>query len=110
MPLNYTFLIHSEILYAIDRHNNIMPGEKITFLDGALLCLIKSFQDKGQKFYMSNKELSKLFASNESTIQRSTKRLCALQLISSEKVYFGQQPRRYLTYNPQKLQEFLTTY
>lgn len=110
MPLNYTFLIHSEIMYAIDRHNSIMPGEKLTLLDGALLCLIKSFQDRKQKFYMSNKELSKLFAANESTIQRSTKRLCALQLISSEKIYFGQLPRRYLTYNPEKLQEFLNTY
>lgn len=107
MPQNYTFIIHSDIMYAINKHNNIMPGERLTFLDGAILCFIKSFQDKGQKFYMSNKELSKLFISNESTIQRSINRLISMQLLSSEKIYYGQQPRRYLTYNEWTLQELM---
>ena len=106
-PSNYTFLIHSDIMHAINKHNNIMPGERLTFLDGALLCFIKSFQDKGQKFYMSNKELSKLFISNESTIQRSINRMISMQLLSSEKVYFGQTPRRYLTYNAWTIEEMI---
>lgn len=110
MSQNYSFLIHSDVMYAIDKYNNIMPGERMTFIDGAILCFVKSFQDKGQKFYMSNKELSKLFASNESTIQRSLKRLISIKLISSEKMYFGQQPRRYLTYDPTELQKFISTY
>ena len=109
MPNKYSFLVHSNIMHAINKHNNIMPGERLTFLDGALLCFIKSFQDKNQKFYMSNKELSKLFVSNESTIQRSINKLTSMQLLSSEKVYCGQQPRRYLTYNAWTLQELLET-
>ena len=109
MSQKYSFLIHTDILYAIDKHNNIMPGDKMTLLDGAILCLVKSFQDKGKKFYMSNKELGKLFASNESTIQRSIKRLLAMKLLNSEKIYFGQQPRRYLTYDDWQLQEFIST-
>lgn len=79
----------------------------MTLLDGALLCLVKSFQDKGQKFYISNKELAKLFASNESTIQRSLNRLLKMKLLSAEKIYHGQTPRRYLTYNEWALQDFM---
>ena len=94
-------------MYALNKHNNIIPGERLTFLDGALLCFVKSFQDRQQKFYMSNKELSKLFISNESTIQRSINRLISMKLLCSEKVYCGQQPRRYLTYNAWTLQELL---
>lgn len=107
MSNKYSFLIHSDIMHALNKHNNIIPGERLTFLDGALLCFIKSFQDRQQKFYMSNKELSKLFVSNESTIQRSINRLISMKLLSSEKVYCGQQPRRYLTYNAWTLQELL---
>jgi hypothetical protein len=103
MSNKYSFLIHSDIMHALNKHNNIIPGERLTFLDGALLCFIKSFQDRQQKFYMSNKELGKLFISNESTIQRSINRLISMKLLSSEKVYCGQQPRRYLTYSPEVL-------
>ena len=106
MPQEYSFLMYSSIMYAIDKHNNIAPGERMTFLDGALLCFVKSFQDKGQKFYMSNKELGRLFAANESTIQRSLKRLISMKLLSSDKIYYGQQPRRYLTYNEMELRRF----
>ena len=96
-------------MQAISKHNNIMPGERMTLLDGVILCLVKSFQDKNQKFYMSNKEIGKLCASNESTIQRSVNKLLAMNLLHSEKIYFGQQPRRYLTYDTWVLEEFLST-
>lgn len=105
----YSFLIQSDIMHAITRHNNIMPGERMTLLDGVILCLVKSFQDKNKKLYMSNKEIGKLCASNESTIQRSINRLLSMQLIQAEKIYCGQQPRRYLTYNEWTLQEFIST-
>lgn len=107
--MSYSFLIQSDIMHAITQHNNIMPGERMTLLDGILLCLIKSFQDKNQKFYMSNKEIGKLCASNESTVQRSINKLVSMGLIHSEKIYCGQQPRRYLTYNEWTLQEFIST-
>ena len=109
MSNKYSFLIHSDIMHALNKHNNIIPGERLTFLDGALLCFIKSFQDRQQKFYMSNKEIGKLCASNESTIQRSINRLLSMDLLHAEKIYCGQQPRRYLTYNEWTLQEFIST-
>ena len=103
----YNFTLHLNIMYAIGTYNNIMPGDKLTFLDGALICFIKSFQDNGQQFYVSNKELAKIFIANESTIQRSINKLTKLELIRSEKIYIGQQPRRYLSYDKDKLQELL---
>lgn len=108
MPSKYNFSIQSDIMYAINKYNNIVPGERIAFLDGAILCLVKSFQDKNQKFYMSNKEIGKLCVSNESTIQRSINRLTSIKLLNSEKIYCGQQPRRYLTYDAVALQNFMS--
>ena len=99
--------MHLDILYAINTYNNIIPGEKLTLLDGALICFIKSFQDNNQRFFVSNKELSRIFSVNESTIQRSINKLTKMELIHSEKIYFGQQPRRYLSYDQNKLQELL---
>ena len=103
----YNFTMFSNILYAINTYNNLIPGDKLTVYDGILICLIKSFQDSGKQFFMSNKELSKLLLSNESTIQRSINRLTKIGLLHSEKQYFGQLPRRYLTYDKNKLQELL---
>ena len=103
----YNFTMHLDILYAINTYNNIIPGEKLTLLDGALICFIKSFQDNNQRFFVSNKELSRIFSVNESTIQRSINKLTKMELIHSEKIYFGQQPRRYLSYDQNKLQELL---
>ena len=103
----YNFTLHLNIMYAINMHNNLIPGEKLTFLDGALICFIKSFQDNNQKFFISNKELARIFIANESTIQRSINKLTKMGFLSSEKIYSGQLPRRYLTYNEAKLQELL---
>lgn len=103
----YNFTMHLDILYAINTYNNIIPGEKLTLLDGTLICFIKSFQDNNQRFFVSNKELSRIFSVNESTIQRSINKLTKIGLIHSEKIYFGQQPRRYLSYDQNKLQELL---
>ena len=103
----YNFTMHLDILYAINTYNNIIPGEKLTLLDGTLICFIKSFQDNNQRFFVSNKELSRIFSVNESTIQRSINKLTKMELIHSEKIYFGQQPRRYLSYDQNKLQELL---
>ena len=103
----YNFTMHLDILYAINTYNNIIPGEKLTLLDGTLICFIKSFQDNNQRFFVSNKELSRIFSVNESTIQRSINKLTKMKFIHSEKIYFGQQPRRYLSYDQNKLQELL---
>lgn len=103
----YNFTLHLNIMYAINTHNSIVPGDKLSFLDGALICFIKSFQDNDQPFYISNKELARIFVANESTIQRSLNKLTTLGLLKTEKVYCGQQPRRYLTYDKEKLQELL---
>ena len=103
----YNFTLHLNIMHAINTHNNIMPGDSLTFLDGALICFVKSFQDNNQPFYISNKELANIFIANESTIQRSINKLTRIGLIQSEKLYLGKQPRRYLTYDKGKLQELL---
>lgn len=103
----YNFTTHVNIMYAINTHNNLIPGDKLTFLDGSLICLVKSFQDREQKFFISNKELSKIFIANESTIQRSINKLTKIGLLHSEKIYSGQLPRRYLSYDKDKLQELL---
>ena len=103
----YNFTLHLNIMYAINTYNRIMPGDKLTFLDGALICLVKSFQDNDQQFYISNKELSKIFVANESTIQRSINKLTGMGLLKTEKIYSGQLPRRYLSYDKDKLRELL---
>ena len=103
----YSFTLHLNIMHAINNYNNIMPGDKLTFLDGTLICFVKSFQDNNQQFYISNKELSKIFIANESTIQRSINRLTNMGLLKTEKNYIGQLPRRYLSYDKDKLQELL---
>ena len=103
----YNFTLHINIMYAITNHNNLIPGDKLTLLDGSLICFIKSFQDNGQKFFISNKELARIFIANESTIQRSINKLTQMGLLKSEKIYSGQLPRRYLTYSETKLQELL---
>ena len=103
----YNFTLSIDIMYAINNHNNLIPGDKLTFLDGALICFIKSFQDRDQKFFVSNKELAKIFIANESTIQRSINKLTKIGLLHSEKIYVGQLPRRYLSYDKEKLQELL---
>lgn len=103
----YNFTLHLDIMHAINNHNNLIPGEKLTFLDGAMICFIKSFQDHDQRFFVSNKELARIFVANESTIQRSINKLTKMGLLKSEKIYSGQMPRRYLTYDKSKLQELI---
>ena len=103
----YNFTLHLNIMHAINTHNNIIHEDKLTFLDGALICFIKSFQDNNQKFFVSNKELAKIFVANESTVQRSINKLTKMGLLHSEKSYIGQLPRRYLTYDEDKLQNLL---
>lgn len=96
----FNFQIHSTIMYALNNHNNLLPSPRLTLLDGAILCLAKSFYETDRKLYMSNKELSKLLLSDPGTVQRSIDRLVTAGLISKEKEYAGSKPRRYLTYKP----------
>ena len=99
MAKNYNFSIYTDILYALDYSNKTMPNSHFNILDASILCLIKSFNDKKQQFYMSNKELSTIFLSDPTTIQRSLKRLTSSGLVTSRKEHNGKTPRRYLSYN-----------
>ena len=96
----FNFQIHSTIMYALTKHNDLLPNPRLTLLDGTILCLAKSFYETDRKLYMSNKELSKLLLSDPGTIQRSIDRLVTAGLISKEKEYVGSKQRRYLTYKP----------
>ena len=103
----FNFQIHSSIMYALNNHNNLLPTPRLTLLDGAILCLAKSFYEADRKLFMSNKELSKLLLSDPGTIQRSIDRLIQEGLISKEKEYVGSKQRRYLTYKPEAIQNLL---
>ena len=87
-------------MYAINKHNDLLPDPRLTLLDGAILCLAKSFYEADRKLYMSNKELGKLFLSDPGTVQRSIDRLIKAGLITKEKEYIASKQRRYLTYKP----------
>lgn len=103
----FNFQIHSSIMYALNNHNNLLPSPRLTLLDGAILCLAKSFYETDRKLYMSNKELSKLFLSDPCTIQRSIDRLITAGLLAKEKEYIASKQRRYLTYKPEAVANLL---
>ena len=107
---NYNFSLRSDIMYAIDRHNAIMCDERLTLLDGAILCLVKSFTDSNAEFYMSNQEMKKLFASDPTTIQRSVDRLVRKGLLKKENGYCNMRKRRYLTYQSDAANHFIEQY
>ena len=107
MRINYSFLMSSDIMYAIDRHNAIMYDERLTLLDGAILCLIKSFAESNRKFFMSNQEMKKLFASDPGTIQRSIDRLVRKGLLKKEKEYIDMRQRRYLIYQSDAVNDLI---
>ena len=110
MWTNYSFMLHSDILYAIDRHNAIMCDERLTLLDGAILCLVKSFNDHNKQFFMSNQELKKLFASDPGTVQRSIDRLLRKGLLTKETSYVGRHKRRYLAYKEDAVAKLISQY
>ena len=103
----FNFQIHSSVMHALNKHNDLLPDPRLTLLDGTILCLAKSFYETDQKLYMSNKELGKLLLSDPGTIQRSIDRLVTAGLISKEKEYIASKQRRYLTYKPEAVNNLL---
>lgn len=103
----FNFQMHSTIMHALNKHNDLLPSSRLTLVDATILCLAKSFYETDRKLYMSNKELSKLLLSDPGTIQRSIDRLVAAGLISKEKEYVASKQRRYLTYKPEAIQNLL---
>lgn len=106
----YSFLLHSDILHAINRYNSIMCEERFTLLDANILCLIKSFHESNQKFYMSNQELKQVFISDPGTIQRSIDRLIRKGLIKKEIEYIDMRKRRYLSYQSDAVSKLIQQY
>ena len=103
----FNFQIHSNILYALNKHNEIMVGPRLTLLDASILSLAKSFYETNNKLFMSNKELGKLFLSDPGTVQRSIDRLVEYNLLKKEKEYIGHKQRRYLVYQPDAMQNII---
>ena len=103
----FNFQVHSSIMHALNKHNDLLPDPRLTLLDGAILCLAKSFYETDQKLFMSNKELGKLLLSDPGTIQRSIDRLVSAGLITKEKEYIASKQRRYITYKPEAVQNLL---
>ena len=104
---NYTYVMHLEIMKALKRHNEIIPNSKFTTLDGNILCMIRSFAEKGQLFYMSEREIAANNITSEKTVQRSIKRLCEAGLLKSKLDYSTGTRRRYLEYQPKAVQELI---
>lgn len=100
----YNFQMQSNILYALNKHNELIPTPHLTILDAAILSLSKSFFETGNKLFMSNKELGRLLLADPGTVQRSIDRLMAAGLLKKEKEYIGAKPRRYLLYQPDAVQ------
>lgn len=103
MTKNYMFTIYSDITKALKHHNEIMPSEKFTTLDGNILCLVKSFSDNGLDFFMSEKEIAETNITSEKTVQRSVNRLCKANLLKKEKL----NGRRILVYQESNVHDLL---
>ena len=104
---DYTYLTHTNIPYAMDRYNKIMPGTKFKTIDGCILNIVKSFSENGAKFFMSNEELGRITISNASTVQRSVDRLVAAGLLKKENTYTAGKPQRILIYQKEAVQNLL---
>ena len=88
-------------------HNSIMPGAKFTLLDYNLLCLVKSFNETGNSFYMSNDQLASELFSCEKTVRSSIKRLCEHQLLKKEYIEGNRLKGRYLIYQEEAVNKFI---
>ena len=108
MGKNYNYQNHSYIAQAMQTHNSIMPGPKFTLLDYNILCLVKSFNETGNCFYMSNEQLAKEFFSCEKTVRSSIKRLCEHGLLKKEYIENNRLKGRYLTYQEDAVQRFVS--
>jgi hypothetical protein len=107
MGKDYNYKNYFSISDAMYVSNTIMPGDKFTLLDYNLLCLIKSFADAKQNFYMTNDQLAKLFLSSERTIRYSISRLCNSKLISKENIDNNRLKGRYLIYQEKNVKAFI---
>ena len=89
-------------------HNTIMPGPKFTLLDYNLLCLVKSFNETGNSFYMSNEQLAKELFSCEKTVRSSIKRLCEYKLLKKEYIENNRLKGRYLIYQEEAVNKLVS--
>lgn len=108
MSKNYNYQNHSYISQAMQIHNSIMPGPKFTLLDYNLLCIVKSFNETGNCFYMSNEQLAKELFSCEKTVRSSIKRLCEHKLLKKEYIENNRLKGRYLTYQEEAVNKFVS--
>ena len=102
MSKDFHFKLYSQLLAAANINNTIMTDPKITLLDCNILCLVRSFNDSGQKCYMTNEQLANTFLSCEKTIKASLNRLYWRGFISSEGT-----KKRVLTYNADAVNNFI---
>lgn len=104
----YNYQNHSYISEAMQIHNAIMLGPKFTLMDYNILCLVKSFNETGSCFYMSNEQLAKELFSCEKTVRSSIKRLCEYNLLKKEYVENNRLKGRYLTYQEEHVNKFVS--
>lgn len=108
MSKDYNYKNYFSISEAMKIHNTIMPEPKFTLLDYNLLCLVKSFYEAGQFFYMSNDQLAALFFSCEKTVRSSINRLCAAGFLKKDLIDNNRLKGRYLIYQDNKVERFIS--
>lgn len=108
MNKNYYYKNYPEIAQAMKTHNTIMPGPNFTLTDFNILCIVKSFNDAGQKCFMTNEQFANQLLATDRTVQSSIKRLCASELLEKKYIKNNIFNGKCLVYNSQKLNEFVT--
>lgn len=109
MGKDFHYKNYFSINNAMHISNNIMTTEKFTLLDYNLLCLVKSFYDSKQKFYMTNEQLAKTFFASERTIRYSIDRLCKYKLLHKEFIDNNRLKGRLLIYQADEVERFVAS-
>lgn len=107
MSKDYSFIIHTNIMRAMKRSNDIMMNSNFTTLDGNILCMVKSFHEQKQSCFMSDDELARNNNCSERTVQRSLKRLADAGLIEIRKVSLDKISKRHLIYKEAAVQKLI---
>lgn len=104
MAKDYNFKIHTNIMRALKRSNEVIPDSKFTTLDGIILCMVKSFADANIPCFISINEISNITLSSKSSVQRSIKRLCSANLLQRKaELQDDGSTKYYLIYNAKEV-------
>lgn len=106
MDKQYYYKTDVNLLKAASSYNRHVPKkEELSLLDCSILCLVQSFYDHGQQFYMSNIDIANIFMSCEKTVRTSINTLCAHGFLEKVRVEKG----RVLNFKKDAVSKFIIT-